>query len=348
MRYKAIILSFILSISWSGSASAQEAQLIRRPWIQAEKDRLLDWMSGMQKRKGLVRGQWWMKDSQGRGFSLTVAGLDFFPFETMPANVPRDSDAPFHMAEAEALYRAGNAEQASRIWKTFHALAALDNLPAYQKKASREAANKLEKATVNFVGPVVLYRTEQNRTLVSHPEHGYRLTLPGEFAAARFRLKEGGKSRPLHPAELHTLALRRQIDLNQNQRKEIIIIVSSDAMDSVATPQACRGLWRDRAGLTPGQINSRGIREQIQKLEDSELVLRVADRTEGSWIEFFRIRQSMCFHLRVIVPEYSIMATSMENALVLEGREFEDKLERYDGDRAMEVFQDLYPTLAGP
>ena len=38
----------------------------------------------------------------------------------------------------------------------------------------------------------------------------------------------------------------------------------------------------------------------------------------------------------------------MQNALVLEGREFQDPLELYDRERALEIFEDLYATLSGP
>tara|TARA_B100001939_G_scaffold344559_1_gene359300 strand:+ start:45445 stop:46497 length:1053 start_codon:yes stop_codon:yes gene_type:complete len=347
-RYKIPVLYLALAALMAPPVWAEEKPpLLRRPWVEAEKQRMLDWLSGMQNRKGEVRGFWWLQDGHGRSFILSGTGLDSLILETMPVSVPYDSDAPLHMAEARARYSGGQPEEAARLWKTFNALAALE-IPAYQKKAARESARMLQNTGLSFTGPVVIFRTEQKETLVSHPEHGYRFSLPEQYRAARFRFKKAGRRRSMEPGELHTLALKRKLVSESGKRKEAIIITSSDVLDKFIRPRDCRILWRDRTGYTPGSTRSAGLNETVKKESDNELLVSVSDGTPGAWLEYYRVKDTTCLHVRILVPEFSIMDKSMQNALVLEGRKFEDPLELYDAEMAREIFEDLVANLSGP
>ena len=348
-RYKTSLLYLAILALSVGQAGAEEPTppLLRPPWVEAEKARMLNWLSAMQKRKGEVRGHWWILDRSGRSFILSGTGLDFLILESFPVPVPHDIDAPLHMAEARALYSDGHGEEAARLWKTFNALAALKDIPAYQEKAASQSAERLKETGLSFVGPIVVFRAQENRTLVSHPEHGFRFSVDQEYRAARFRFRNGN---PLNqePGEKHTLALKRKLDGESGRRKEAVIIISSDVLRSAVSARACRGLWRERTGLTPGSPGMAQQSEEVLRESENELLLSVAPTVAGAWLEFYRVKQSTCLHIRILVPEYSIMEKSMQNALVLEGREFQDPLELYDRERALEIFDDLYATLSGP
>ena len=340
-----VVSFFLLCTSTTLFAEEPLDPALRRPWVQAEQNRMLDWLSGLQKKRGAVQGHWWLQDRKNRSFELSVGDIEFYPLEAYSFPVPSSEEAPLHMAEALALYEDGYPEEAARIWKSFLALRALPDRPAYQTKASVQAANNLQTKS-DFTGPVVLYLSESDRTLVSHPEHGFRFSVASEYAAAYFRLKNGGVPRDQLPGQENTVALRRST-MGAEYRKEVTILVSSDSFRRELSANACKAVWRERLGISPARQNTPAFAEEILSSSDSEILVSRA-HPRGGWLELYRANGTLCLHIQIIVGLFSPLERSMENALELEGAEFKDPLESLDLPEALRILDDIRPELVGP
>lgn len=334
---------------------------LRRPWMPAEERRVLDWMSGLQKARGPIQGSWWLKDSRGRSFSLSAYFLDFFPFESFGVEIPVDADAPLHMAEARALYEEGGSREALLIWKAFSALPSMGELPAYQRKAAEESSQTLSSLGIPLQGPVALYLSERDETLVSNPGHGYRFLIPGRMRAAHFF--HGKETERPHSPERNTIALRQRTELEDNRYRELTIIASSEYRTPPPDMGYCTVVWQERVGITAGVQKKQRIRHNKFELErkegpgdpggagesgDEALYTVKEEGQDGFYLEYYRIEDGLCFHLRLFNAIYRRSPENLEAALAGRGKKIQDQLESYDGDRSLDIFREIHRSLVVP
>ncbi|MCB1170563.1 MAG: hypothetical protein KDK25_09530 [Leptospiraceae bacterium] len=354
-RYREIVLrvilaAFILSLLGQTTIAEELPQdqvlepALRRPWMDKEEDRLLDWMSGLQRSRGRVLGSWWLQDSGNRSFLLKSDSLEFFPFESFSARLPSDRDAPFHMEEARKLKKAGLPGEAVFLWKAFVSLNALPALPAYQKKAARESAGQLSRMDSVPAFPAAIFLADANSTLVSHLEHGYRFSVPGRMRAAYF--KEPGKDTSV--PTVYTLALGRIEPQDQKYRK-IVILVSSDHSEKNRNLDACVLAWRERVGVTVQRPKAGALQFQLQEKNDTEAVYLVEQSGKpGARVDYYRLSDQICLHVRIYSAIYRPSPITMEEALQRQGKKFQDQLESYEPSVSLDILRGLRSGMVMP
>lgn len=317
---------------------------LRRPWMDPEQRRLMDWMSGLQRSRGRVLGHWWLQDSGNRSFLLKSDSLEFFPFESFSTRLPSDQDAPLHMEEARKLKEEGLAREAVFLWKAFVSLNALPSLPAYQKKAARESASELSRFPSVPAFPAAIFLAEADTTLVSHLEHGYRFSLPGRMRAGYF--EKHGKDSSI--ADVYTLALGRIEPQDQKYRK-IVILVSSDFSEKNRNLNACIIKWRERLGATVQRIRSGALQFELQEKSKAEAVYLVREPgSPGAWVDYYRISDQVCLNVRIFSAIYEPSPNTMEEALQREGKKIQDQLESYEQSVSLDILRGLRSGMVMP
>ncbi len=262
-----------------------------------------------------------IQDAGGRTFEIDRRGrVSFNPLEdNWRPVVPRTSDATLHLAEADALLRAGLKSEALFLYRSIVSMDRnFPEAPAAVRRASADSTVRINRMKTDLLlfedyerdsDPYIFFNDIDELTVIASDRFGWRVTLPGSF---RYMPSMAARERE----SMHSVVYAGSGNIN--------ITIGSDLRRrawELPDTQALMSIWDLRRSLSPQRQQSLDFQRSIPPYENefcSQTGSVSGGRTERgrlfcavresgflgevSSIDFYSVRAFQGFYLNITFP----------------------------------------------